>query len=61
MKGTVGLVRPAALRLTFPTDPKVDRIVANFLNNSLALFFDLQILVHVNAAQAPGVNPEICE
>ena len=31
--------------LTFPADPKVDRIVANFLSNSLcALFLDLQIM-----------------
>ena len=38
---------------TFPTDPRVDRIVANFMSS--ALFFDLRILVH--AAQDP-VNPE---
>lgn len=32
--------------LTFPTDPKVDRIVANFMSSPLSeLFFDLQILV----------------
>ena len=42
--------------LTFPTDHKVDRIVANFMSSPLSeLFFDLQILIH--AAQAP-VNPE---
>ncbi|KAF8804615.1 hypothetical protein BYT27DRAFT_6693416 [Phlegmacium glaucopus] len=41
--------------LTFPTDPKVDRIVTNFMSSPLyELFFDLQILVH--AAQAP-VDP----
>ena len=42
--------------LTFPTDHKVDRIVASFMSSPLSeLFFDLQILIH--AAQAP-VNPE---
>lgn len=42
--------------LTFPTDPRVDRIVANFMSSSVcALFFDLRILVHV--AQDP-VKPE---
>lgn len=39
--------------LTFPIDPKVDRIVTKFMSGPLSeLFFDLQILVH--AAQAPG-------
>ena len=43
--------------LTFPADPKVGRIIANFMSSPLCgLFFDLQILVH--AAQAPA-NPEI--
>lgn len=44
--------RHGARALTFPTDRKVDRVVANFTNNPLCeLFIDLQILVH--AAQAP--------